>query len=218
MKTDNKYPTYLVAWLHYTLMCCDTTMAQRLTRFGTYAHLLFASRLSGAALLLAIGWRTGSKHVCKQDGKVYDFSDSLVYAMKVTDKMTLAEYDRYCKHHLPHKIPQPANADWRLRAGDCVYEYGEKEVPAIRNSYHGSDYLNRDLSGMYALLSTQFYYFGEAARHIPFPLRSIIKKNQGHLRIAQDLLLLQFEAWIQQFEVNRLYGAPQLRFKENRMP
>jgi len=36
---------------------------------------------------------TGSKNV-KEHG---DLSKKLVYAMKITDKMTLKEYDEYCK-------------------------------------------------------------------------------------------------------------------------
>jgi len=156
---------------------------------------------------------TGSKQVRLHDGKLYDYSDSLVYAMKITGKLTLAAYDAYCREKLPQKIPQPNSADWRLRLGDCVYAYEADELKTVRASYHGNDYLRRDVSGAFALLSTQFYYFGEAARHIPFELKSIIKKNQGHLRIENQALICLFEEWIAQFEVNKLYGAPQLRFK-----
>ncbi len=155
---------------------------------------------------------TGSKSVKLQDGGKYDFSDSLVYAMKVSGKMTFKEYDMFCKQYLPDKIPQLHRSDWRLCLGDCVYSYHNDEVPLIRESYHGKDYLQRDLSGVFALLSDHFYYFGEAPRFIPFELKTIIKRNQGHSRINNPLLIVQFEDWIQQFEKNKLYGSPQLRF------
>ena len=158
---------------------------------------------------------TGSKNVRLQDGKTYDFSDSIVYAMKVSNKMTLADYDIYCKQYLFHKVPKLRSADWRMRLGDCIYEYNGNEIPIIRESHHGSNYLSRDINGLYSLLSNQFYYFGRAARPIPFELRSIIKKNQGHLRITNQELIMLFEEWIQQFNMNELYGEPQLRFKEN---
>jgi len=39
--------------------------------------------------------RTGSKNIKLKDGKIYDFSDSIVYAMKITDRKTLNEYDEF---------------------------------------------------------------------------------------------------------------------------
>lgn len=151
---------------------------------------------------------TGSKHAQLQDGKEYDFSDSLIYAMKVTAKLSLAEYDAYCRLYLPNKIPQLQSADRRLHAGDCVYAYTDEPLPAIRESMHSKEYLPRDLGGHNALLSDHFYYFGAAAVHIPFALRHIIKRNQGHSRIENELLLAQFTDWISGFELNKLYGDP----------
>ncbi|WP_259016597.1 Nmad2 family putative nucleotide modification protein [Emticicia fluvialis] len=41
---------------------------------------------------------TGSKNVVIEKGtRPIDFSDSLVYAMKITDIKTLQAYDEYCK-------------------------------------------------------------------------------------------------------------------------
>jgi hypothetical protein len=156
---------------------------------------------------------TGSKSVRLHNGKTYDLSNSIVYAMKVTDKITLPEYYAYCTQQLYNKIPQPDSPDRQLRLGDCVYEYKAGELHSIRKSYHGDSYLQRDLGGVFALLSTHFYYFGDAARHIPFELRSIIKRNQGYLRIEDQGLIQLFEKWIGQFDVNTLYGKPQLQFK-----
>ncbi len=35
----------------------------------------------------------------------YGFENQLVYAMKVSEIMSLEEYDAYCKNKLPNKIP-----------------------------------------------------------------------------------------------------------------
>ena len=75
---------------------------------------------------------TGSKKARCNDGAVYNLSDRLVYAMKVTEVLSLAQYDRYCLIHLPHKIPTPSSAEWRKRMGDCIYAYGSTEQPTIR--------------------------------------------------------------------------------------
>ncbi|MEH2312219.1 MAG: hypothetical protein V7K35_12635 [Nostoc sp.] len=35
-----------------------------------------------------------------------NIADYVVYAMQVTNKMTLQEYDEFCRVHSPHKIPK----------------------------------------------------------------------------------------------------------------
>lgn len=213
-RTLHHKPTDSMAALYsYVLRYDDGTAPNPFWDICTLTICKPAIRRSAAIGDWVVG--TGSKQVRLQDGKTYDYSDSLVYAMKITGKMTLAEYDTFCQQQLSDKIPQPGSDDWRLRLGDCIYEYNGDELRAVRSSYHGSDYLKRDISGIFALLSTQFYYFGDAARYIPCELRTIIKKNQGHLRIESKELIVLFEQWLRQFEENKLYGKPQLRFKED---
>lgn len=65
---------------------------------------------------------TGSKNVKVSDGKIYDFSDSLVYAMKISDKKTLKEYDTFCRNQLTNKIPNFDMDNWKIHAGDCIYD------------------------------------------------------------------------------------------------
>lgn len=48
---------------------------------------------------------TGSKNSRLKDGNIHNLSNHLVYAMKVTHKMTLADYDKYCREKLPDKLP-----------------------------------------------------------------------------------------------------------------
>ncbi|HTF18069.1 MAG TPA: hypothetical protein VK658_08360 [Chryseolinea sp.] len=39
---------------------------------------------------------TGSKNSKLNDGSIYDLSDSIVYAMRISDIKTLSEYDSFC--------------------------------------------------------------------------------------------------------------------------
>lgn len=99
---------------------------------------------------------TGSMHSKCNDLKVYDLSDSLVYAMKISAKMTMEEYDAYCHLSLRRKIPNWRTKDWRDRVGDCIYDFSGKKEPTIRLSVHNENNRRRDLGGNYVLLSKHF--------------------------------------------------------------
>ena len=155
---------------------------------------------------------TGSKNTRLKDGKTFDFSDSIVYAMKITDKKALSEYDEFCKSNLINKIPKWKTNDWKLRVGDCIYDYSTSSEPVIRKGVHNEGNRQRDLGGHNSLLSDHFYYFGVEARPLPSNLKELIKKNQGHKKIENPNLIQQFEEWIEQFEKNKLYADPQMRW------
>jgi len=161
---------------------------------------------------------TGSKNSKINDSNTYDFSDSVVYAMKITDKKSLAEYDHFCRENLQNKIPKWFDPDWRYRMGDCIYNFETDGDPTIRKGVHNGANKERDLSGQNALLSNYFYYFGEEPRPLPNHLKPIIKKSQGHLKIENPELIDGFEKWINQFERNRIYANPQLKHEFDRTP
>jgi len=143
---------------------------------------------------------------------MYDLAGSLVYAMKVSDKKSLKEYDTYCQSKLPDKIPYWRTADWRKRLGDCIYDYSKEGEPAIRRAVHKEQHRVRDLSGLYALLSNHFYYFGEEPRPIPASLKEIVLKGRGHRVIEDAKLIKSFEKWIKKFKKNKIYANPQRRY------
>jgi hypothetical protein len=70
--------------------------------------------------------------------------DSVLYVMRVTRKLTMAEYDAYCTTHLPIKIPGPDN-DYR---GDCQYAADGTQ----RDGPHSPAHKEHDLGGKYVLL------------------------------------------------------------------
>ena len=140
-----------------------------------------------------------------------DISTSVVYAMKVTNKLTIKEYDQFCKISLPKKIPNRASSDYRLQSGDCIYDYGTGKYPKIRPAVHNECHRTRDLSGKYALLSNYFYYFGDQPIPLPKYLHPIIHTTQGHKSIQNQPYAQIFVNWIEGrgYPKNKLYGIPQ---------
>lgn len=155
---------------------------------------------------------TGSKNSKLKDGNTYDLSDSIVYAMKITKKLTLSEYDKYCQKYLPNKIPKWFSRNFGMRMGDCIYDFSNGEPPRLRKSIHTEENRKRDLRGKYSLLSKYYYYFGEEARPIPQELKHIIRRGQKHLVFDDPLLIIEFEKWISQFTKNKIYADPQLKY------
>jgi hypothetical protein len=131
--------------------------------------------------------------------------------MKVQDIKTLEEYDNHCHSQLQIKIPDWENTDWRRLVGDCVYDYSNSAYRSMREYIHEGNRAT-DLCGLNALLSNQFYYFGEKAIKIPDELRPLIKMNRGHKNIVKLEFIEKFENWITHFKLNSLMGNPQLRF------
>lgn len=158
---------------------------------------------------------TGSKRSKCNDRMVRDLSRHLVYAMKVSDVISIHDYDEWCHANLPEKIPLEQPDDWRRKVGDCLYyrnangEIGMREYGTHRADKHR----DWDLGGERVLLGDEFYYFGEAAIEIPPHLTAIIKQNQNHLRIVDEGLIIAFEEWISGYTHNHLYGEPQLKHR-----
>jgi hypothetical protein len=136
----------------------------------------------------------------------------VVYAMKIGDRKTLTEYDRYCCQQLRKKIPAWSSRDFRRRVGDCIYDYSFGRNPKLRRGIHGKDNMETDLSGINALLSEDFYYFGSKAIALPTHLSGIIQKR-GHKSTANDPFTASFIRWIRRhrYAHNRPLAYPELK-------
>ena len=161
---------------------------------------------------------TGSKNSRINDGNTYVLSNSVVYAMKITDIKSLKDYDQFCRKHLQNKIPKWFDRDWRKRMGDCLYNFENGGEPKLRKGVHNELNRKRDLGGQNALLSNHFYYFGEETQPLPDNLKEIIKKNQGHKKIERTDLIESFENWIKQFDRNKIGAAPQMKYEFDKIP
>lgn len=150
-----------------------------------------------------------------------DYSGKIVYAMKVTRKTTMRDYDSYTREQLRNKIPVvPADSrelkrdsrGWRLRLGDSIYDFSHKRIPQ-RPGAHERENRTTDRSGENALLSSEFVYFGDKAIPLPHSLEGIRHENQGHRsRLNAEHLPAFLEWWEQNrksFAANRVRGVPQ---------
>lgn len=138
-----------------------------------------------------------------------DLSGRLVYAMKVEEVLSLAEYDRQAPTRWPHRVPNIASLDLSERLGDCIYDFSSG-VARQRPGVHGQDNIDKDLRGENVLMSADFYYFGSRAIRLPGQLRPIIHQGQGHKSDANDPYVEPFERWILSLALTpgQLYGWP----------
>lgn len=158
---------------------------------------------------------TGVKNLSRANKAYVDFGGKLVFAMKVSDVVSMKEYDRICTASttdLKNKIPTQ-DSDWRRMVGDCIYKYPlNGEIPMMRPGLHCSDDIERDLSGENVLMSDHFYYFGENAIQIDCRFKELLKHKQGHLKFENENLTNDFVVWLTGFgyERNSINGYPQL--------
>src|SRR5207302_2938500 len=65
-------------------------------------------------------WVVGTGSVASPIG---DISGMVVYAMLVTEKMTMKEYDRFTRSKLRRKIPLRNSTNPRRCCGDSIYDF-----------------------------------------------------------------------------------------------
>ncbi|MCC5651038.1 hypothetical protein LC609_14570 [Nostoc sp. XA013] len=143
-----------------------------------------------------------------------DISDCIVYAMQVTDKMTLQEYDKFCRVHSPHKIPKWDSEIFEYRVGDCIYDYSQGEQPVLRPSVHDNTNRKGDLRGISVLISQHFYYFGDKPIDLPASLDGLkLNSRKGYRWKPNQPYVDIFVTWINNlgYTPNQLHGQPQLK-------
>ena len=141
-----------------------------------------------------------------------DLSEKIIYIMLVTKKISMREYNNYCKQYLPNKIPDIQNQDQRRHVGDCIYDFSVSNEGKLRPGVHTEENRPTDLRGKNALLSSHFYYFGDNPIDLQPQFHSMIKSNQGHKSTANDPVKYNFIKWLfeQNLQQNYLYGNPQM--------
>jgi hypothetical protein len=160
---------------------------------------------------------TGSKRVAMRDGEVKDFSRHLVYAMLVTEKKTLEEYDKFCQQKLKIKIPKKNSRNYSRVVGDCQYSFTNNIIIQREGIHDTETQFIRDLSGKNSLLSDHFYYFGSKPIKIPIRFKDFIHTTQNCKLIKDEKSITAFENWISRFKKNFVHAEPQLQYAfENR--
>lgn len=132
----------------------------------------------------------------------------VIYAMRVTDKMPMEQYDAWTRKHLPQKIPDLRSRDRRRWFGDSIYDF--ERGGALRRGVHDEGDRAKDMSGRYVLLSDHFYYFGSEAIPLPEELAGIRIRAQGHRSVANAPYVENFVEWIKTLDVPscEVLGAP----------
>lgn len=138
---------------------------------------------------------TGSQHAHVDRRTTRDLRGRMVYAMRITKKMTMQEYDAHVREHLPNKLPRWTDAERRRRLGDALYDYSGAKV-VQRPGVHNSGNVTTDLSGNFALLSEHFHYFGANAIELPDEVRAIAQNRQGHRVTLNAPYQATFLDWI----------------------
>jgi Nucleotide modification associated domain 2 len=107
-----------------------------------------------------------------------DISGKVMYAMPVTKKMKMEEYDQFTRSELPNKIPQMDHTDSRRCYGDSIYDFSTP-IPSLRPSMHKEGNRSTNLKGKFVLLSNYFLYFGDKPVALPGTLQEIAQQQQG---------------------------------------
>ena len=126
-------------------------------------------------------------------GNEYNYEGRLIYAMEVNEKLTFKDYwndERFTnkKRNVTGSIKQ-----WY---GDNIYcpeGKGFRQLDSRHSLEDGNENIElkeKDLKGVYVLVSTNFYYFGKNAPLIPLELRNkkdnICMPRQGYKKIPSN--------------------------------
>lgn len=76
---------------------------------------------------------------------VGDIASYLVYTMKVSHKLSLANYDTHCQRELPIKIPNhPLHHQRENLAGDSLYDYSQPDKFQHRGAWYTQSLVYRN--------------------------------------------------------------------------
>lgn len=170
--------------------------------FGRYCTVAVCKPEIRRSKKLAIGdWviGTGSKALEHTTGR--KLTDKLIYAMKVTEKITLEQY--WDDPRFQYKKPV-MNGTLVTMYGDNFYHRDESGNWIQEDSAHckldgtcHQEHLEKDTGGDNVLISEHFYYFGDQAPKIPNELSEICHTTQGQKKIT-DQLAIDAVNWIEQ--------------------
>lgn len=136
----------------------------------------------------------------------------LVYAMKVSEIMSMAAYGK--SKRFKRKIPRPDGTPIQ-QCGDNAYYKNKKGIWHQRKCYHDANNVDRDLRGENVLISNEFYYFGCEAKPLPDRFKGLVKKGPGHRHNFDTNLIQRFIEWLRRDNKEKgsgRYGLPK-RFK-----
>lgn len=172
--------------------------------FGEYCTLAVCKPKIRKSKNLKIGdWiiGTGSKALEKVSGKSY--IGKLIYAMEVNEIITLQEY--WDDERFQYKKPN-LNGSLQSIYGDNIYHKDNSDNWIQLDSAHSLEqgitneiHLKKDIGGKNAVISENFYYFGDNAPQLPKSLSKV-----SHSSVGEKLVLAEFQVeffkWLSSFK------------------
>jgi Nucleotide modification associated domain 2 len=138
----------------------------------------------------------------------------LIFAMKVTEKLTYNEY----WNDIRFQFKRPAmNCSKKKAYGDNIYFYDDiKNTWFQADSHHSNSdgstnyhNLDRDTQSSEVLISENFYYFGKYRLTLPTEFNEQVCHGRGHKNITDEIDIEKIIKWLERnFTINYLYGMP----------
>jgi hypothetical protein len=190
--------------------------------FGEYCTLVVCKPIIRKSSNLEIGdWiiGTGSRNLENLTSK--SLINKLIYAMKIKEKIKMENY--WNDPRFQYKKPN-MQGSLVSRFGDNIYfkdTFGKwQQKDSAHSNLDGScnqDHLKKDVSGVNALISDDFYYFGDRAPELPVQFDSMIIEKQGQKLVRPLELCLDFISWLSSNFSRGIHGDP-LNWAEFKQP
>ena len=122
----------------------------------------------------------------------------LIFAMKVTEKMSFTEYWNDPRFEVKKPV---MNSALKRSFGDNIYHYDTKWYQedsrhSRENGETNNFHLSRDTSSDNVLISDYFFYFGDEAIEIPICLRNYFTTTQGQKYVIQPNEVAEVIEWL----------------------
>ncbi|HBM2839197.1 TPA: hypothetical protein LU108_001726 [Enterobacter hormaechei subsp. xiangfangensis] len=144
-----------------------------------------------------------------------NLKDKLIYVMLVEEKMSFQEYweDQRFKYKKPHFYSNKQNA-----FGDNIYHVDSNGNWTQEDSHHSfedgrinQDNMERDLTSLHVLISTNFIYFGDNFIDVPiFPTtgEKIYPNSRAYITNFSDEMVNQAYDWFINYPHKGCIGSP----------
>ena len=141
----------------------------------------------------------------------------LVYAMKVTEILSTAEY--WHDPRFEEKKPDLFH-NWVMASGDNIYEPIAPEQWRQLRSYHSNkdgsrreEHVRRDTKVQRILVSNDFVYFGGEGPELPRQFChggefEMLWPHRNYRRVVDNAVISAFESWIRALAVTGFQGIP----------
>ncbi|MBM4240884.1 MAG: hypothetical protein FJ150_04390 [Euryarchaeota archaeon] len=117
----------------------------------------------------------------------------LIYAMRVSERLTFDMYFRDKRFHIRN---------------DSIYYKKDGKYLQKMNPFHDEENMDNDLKSENVLISDYFYYFGKRAIKLPKEFRTVTHSTQGHKCNFDEKMVINFLQWLEDNYNMGSHGKP----------